>query len=183
MQPSYAIRETRPGDAEALPGVERSAARAFLAIPELAWIADDAVQSVEQHRAFMADGHSWTAVDGRDAPAGFLTGETIGDTLHIWECAVRLDCQRRGIASALVECARTSARRQGLARMSLTTFRHVVWNRPFYERLGFRVLPEDEIPAYLRAILDEEAACGFSAELRCAMLCPLDGRQAGGKPG
>lgn len=42
--------------------------------------------------------------------------------------------------------------------MWLTTYDHVAWNRPWYEREGFRVVSPDAAGPELRAILDAEGA-------------------------
>ena len=41
--------------------------------------------------------------------------------------------------------------------VTLTTFRDVPWNAPYYERLGFRTLAADEITPGLAAIRAHEA--------------------------
>lgn len=53
------IRLTREDDAPALPDIERSSGEAFRTVPELAWIADDDVQSVASHLEFVRSGLSW----------------------------------------------------------------------------------------------------------------------------
>ena len=56
-----------------------------------------------------------------------------------------------------------------LAAVTLTTFRTIPWNCPFYERLGFRTLDETELSPRLTAVLDEEAGQGLARDARCAM--------------
>jgi hypothetical protein len=58
--------------------------------------------------------------------------------------------------------------------VTLTTFRDVPWNRPWYERLGFRVLGEDELGPELRARRDEEEHLGLPAALRVCMRRDVD---------
>ena len=50
------VRPARAEDAEALPQIEQSAGESFLAIPELAWLADGDNISAERHRVLIADG-------------------------------------------------------------------------------------------------------------------------------
>ncbi|MGQ9425205.1 GNAT family N-acetyltransferase [Gilvimarinus sp. F26214L] len=169
------VRKAAAADASLLPDIERSAGKAFLTIPDLAWIAEDDVQPLDRHLELIAGGNSWVAVDEGDAPIGFLSAERIGDRLHIWELAVLHECQGRGIGRALLGEAVESARSQGCLAVTLTTFRDLRWNQPFYESVGFRMLGGGEIPADLQAILDREIANGLPGEKRCAMRLPLFG--------
>ena len=163
------IRIARQDDARALPGIEQSAGLAFRAIPELAWLADDDNISAERHRELIARGSCWVATDGRDRPIAFLCAETLGDTLHVWELDVRLEHQGSGIGRTLLETAIGHARQRGLAALTLTTFRDVAWNAPFYRRIGFQVLEETEAGERLTGLLRREAEHGMPAGRRCAM--------------
>lgn len=170
MSHSKCIRKARQADAEILPFVEQSAGKAFLVLPDLAWIADDTVTSADCHREWIAGGTVWVAVDEGDNAVGFLSAEWFGLRLHIWGLAVRHDLQGRGLGRGLVECAIREARSRGAEELSLTTFRNVPWNRPFYEKLGFRTLDADSVPRDLQDVLDHEVECGIPGEARCAMV-------------
>jgi ribosomal protein S18 acetylase RimI-like enzyme len=169
---SLVIRAAQPADAELLPEIERSAGQAFLDVPGLAWIAEDEVQPPARHLELIAGGHSWVATDGK-ALVGFLSAERLDDTLHVWELAVAHGFQGRGIGRALLAHAIDVARRRKLAAVTLTTFRDVRWNEPFYRKLGFRTLDAGTTPARLQAILDRESASGLPRDRRCAMLLAL----------
>lgn len=56
-----------------------------------------------------------------------------------------------------------------MTALTLTTFSDVPWNRPYYERLGFRVLDEVELSPGLRRIRREEAQRGLDRWGRVAM--------------
>jgi ribosomal protein S18 acetylase RimI-like enzyme len=168
----FHIRPTRREDAELLPDVERSAGRAFLSLPDLAWIASDSVQSVERHLELIAGGYAWTAIENA-VPVGFISAEKAGDALHIWELAVHAGFQGRGIGRALIEHAANAAKADALRTVTLTTFRDVAWNEPFYRKLGFRTLPAEAMPNRIRAILDNEVAHGLPREKRCGMVLAL----------
>lgn len=167
------IRPARAEDAEALPAIERSAGLAFRAIAELAWLADGDNVSVERHRALIAGGACWVAAEQQVRPVGFLSAGIEGDALHIWELDVRLNRQGQGIGRALLERAVADARRRGLAAVTLTTFRAVAWNAPFYRKFGFRVLEGAEIDGRLASLLGEEAKHGMPSDQRCAMRLDL----------
>jgi len=80
----------------------------------------------------------------------------------------------RGIGRRLVEAVAAEARARGLPALSLTTDRHLAWNRLLYERLGFTACTGHTIPDELRAILDREVSYGHSRERRVAMIRPLE---------
>ena len=163
------IRIAQKSDAEALPYIEQSAGEAYREIAEFAWIADDDNQTVARHRELIAKGTFWVAVGHGDRPIAFLSAEIMDDTLHIRELAVRLDRQRSGIGRALLKKAIADARASGLVALTLTTFRDVIWNAPFYQKLGFQVLDHAQAGERLRQILRREIEHGMPASRRCAM--------------
>jgi GNAT superfamily N-acetyltransferase len=96
-----------------------------------------------------------------DPPEGFVCVELVDGIPHIWQLSVDPDHGRKGLGRALVEAASDWARSEGFGAMTLTTYRDVPWNRPFYESLGFVVMdtltPElIEIRQHERAIGDDD---------------------------
>jgi hypothetical protein len=57
----------------------------------------------------------------------------------------------------------------GFSMLTLTTFRAVPWNLPFYARLGFVELPGDLLRQELAALVSDEAARGLAPEARAVM--------------
>ena len=170
---SIVVRPTRPEEAESLPPIERSAARAFLALPDLAWVATDDVLSVDAHHHFIELGGSWVAeLDGRIV--GFVCAERYEADLHVWEVSVVREQQGQGAGTALIEALKAHAARRRLRRITLTTFRDVPWNEGFYRRLGFRVLAREELDLRLSYVLDLEDRQGMPVAQRCAMAFALE---------
>ncbi|KXX63856.1 GNAT family N-acetyltransferase [Marichromatium gracile] len=164
------MRPTRRDEIETLPGIERSAGELFRTVPELAWIADDRVLPVAAHLEAVRAGTSWVVGDGADpGPWGFLCAEPVGRTLHLSQLAVRLARQRRGGGRVLVQTAIAWARSRHYRALTLTTFRDLGWNAPFYATLGFRILEEAELGPRLRAVLGHEAEYDLPPGSRCAM--------------
>ncbi|MBI5942094.1 MAG: GNAT family N-acetyltransferase [Caulobacterales bacterium] len=151
------------------PAIERSAGEAFRAIPDLAWIADHVVSPAEEYLPMIAAGTVWEAVEG-ETPVGVLLGEITGDTLHVWELSVLVSHQKQGLGRRLMQAAADHARTLGLAALTLTTFRTVPWNGPFYAGLGYQML-EAPLPDNLQALIDNENARGLND--RCAMRLAL----------
>ena len=92
-----------------------------------------------------------------------------GGELHIWEFDVRLDGQRRGIGRRLLQRLIAEASAAGLSAITLTTFRDVPWNGPFYQSMGFKLLASEELDVRLNALLATEIDKGLPAARRCAM--------------
>ena len=167
------IRKASEADVEKLPEIERSAARVFRQIPELAWLADGDVQSVESLRVLIGQGTVWVALDASGNLIGFVSAEVTANSLHISELAVGGDQQNRGIGRALIETVRAWASDVGIHAITLTTFRHVPWNEPFYRSIGFETLERRDITPYLADIVSREADAGLPIDKRCAMVLKL----------
>jgi len=171
--PTVNIRPARTDDVETLRRIERSAAQAFRLIEAFSWIATGDVQSAEQHLDLIAKGTNWVATADGDEPVGFLSAEIIGPQLHIWEISVEQLHQGFGIGRKLIRHAVDEAAARRLDAVTLTTFRTIPWNCPFYERLGFSLLDEAGLCPRLAGVLDEEAEHGLPRETRCAMRLTL----------
>lgn len=65
-------------------------------------------------------------------------------TAHLQQFAVDPAHARRGLGTALVEACCEQARLRGYSRLSLTAFRDVPYNAPWYTRLGFLVIDEPD---------------------------------------
>jgi ribosomal protein S18 acetylase RimI-like enzyme len=114
----------------------------------------------------------WVAVDA-DRLVGFAVCEVFDDALHLWELAVRHEAQGRGAGRALVATAIAEARARRLPGVTLTTFRDIPWNAPFYARSGFRELAAEELNPRLTEVRAREAEHGLDISQRCAMRLEL----------
>jgi GNAT superfamily N-acetyltransferase len=90
-----------------------------------------------------------------DPPVGFAHVLELHGSAHLEQLAVRRDHGRRGTGSALVRAAMAEARARGHHRLTLSTYRDVPWNAPFYARLGFAELTDLE-PWQVQARRHEE---------------------------
>ena len=93
-------------------------------------------------------------------------------TAHLAEIDVLPAHGRRGLGTRLVEEVCHWAASAGYESVTLTTFRDVPWNMPFYERLGFRVVAGAGRSAALRAIVEDETRRGLDPSRRVAMEWP-----------
>lgn len=162
------VRLAVPDEAEKLVNIERSAAAIFRQIPALAWVADPQGKSVNQHLEFIVDGDCWVAVEQQQL-VGFIEVEVMDQALHIWELSVDSRWQRRGIGKALLQKVIMQAKQLNCDYVTLTTFRDVVWNGVYYQKLGFTIIPSEKLTVSLQAILKKEVAYRFTVSSRCAM--------------
>jgi GNAT superfamily N-acetyltransferase len=73
-------------------------------------------------------------------PVGFACVEIVDGLAHLWQVSVRPAAGHQGRGRALVEAVCDWAASNGYPGVTLTTFRDVPWNGPFYARMGFQVI-------------------------------------------
>ncbi len=170
----WSLRLARLADAEAMPAIKHAAATAFAGEPSV----DPArTRAAADYARLIRKGHSLVAHVNEgtgEELAGFLVAEPFRRELHIWEMDVHPRFQRRGIGAGLVRAGQIDARNTGFKALTLTTFRDLAWNGPFYARLGFEEVIALDAHPRLAGELANEADDGFPAERRCAMICFLD---------
>lgn len=136
--------------------IERDAGALFTTVgmPEIAY---DDPGSVPELEPFRADAHAWVAVDADDRPVAYLISAVVDGCAHVEQVSVSPAHAHRGLGAALIDRAAAVASAEGRLALTLTTFRDVPWNAPYYERLGFTVVaPADQGPE-LAALVAEEA--------------------------
>ena len=126
--------------------------------------------TIEVLADYQRAGRSWVAVDDVDQPVGFILVKLVDARAHIEQVSTHPDYARRRIGRDLVDHVEGWAAAQGIPALSLTTFRDVQWNGPYYERLGFVVLSPSDWGPELAALMAEEAEHGLDPEHRIAMV-------------
>lgn len=162
------IREARPDDLARLQDIEVAAGVAFRDVG-LSDIADHEPPSIPTLAGYQEAGRAWVAVDGDDLPAAYLLVDVIDGCAHIEQVSVHPAYARRGVGRALIDYLSVWASAQGIGALTLTTFRDVPWNGPYYQRLGFRELASDEITPGLVDLVAAEAVHGLDPATRLCM--------------
>jgi GNAT superfamily N-acetyltransferase len=116
----------------------------------------------------LAAGLAWVAEADKCLIVGFLAAQAIDTSLHIIEMDVHPSHGRQGIGATLLRHAVNHCKSLGLREATLTTFRSVPWNGPFYTKHGFRPLEGGPEFPHLTQALAREARRGLQD--RVAML-------------
>lgn len=173
MSADWHIRLARPGDAESFHRVEEDAATLLKEEPSLEGIPVPPSGSADHYRKVIARGHSLSATLG-DEVIGFAAAGRVGRDLHLHELSVMRAHQGRRIGSTLLEALAIDARNSGISAITLSTYRDIAWNAPFYARHGFVEVENLEGRPHLTESLEGAVAAGLPAERRCAMIRFLD---------
>lgn len=70
-------------------------------------------------------------------PVGFAALRALDGEPYLEQLSVRMRAMRNGIGTALLRVAERLSAKTQPATLWLTTYRHLSWNAPFYERAGF----------------------------------------------
>jgi GNAT superfamily N-acetyltransferase len=151
------IRRARVTELERLRDIERDAGRAFAEIG-MGEIAADEPPSVSELREFAEAGRAWVATDTDDVPVAYLLSALVDEAAHIEQVSVLAPSRGRAIGAALIDHLSAIAARDGRRWVTLTTFRDVPWNAPYYERLGFTTIGSGEYGPELAALVEVEAS-------------------------
>jgi len=167
MSTLYTIVAARPQDVRLLPAIELAAARLLAGhAPETVLNQTTSEETLDRARR---DGHLWVAL-ADDVPVGFAHVEVIEpDVAHLEEVDVHPEYARRGLGTRLVMHVCAWATAAGYQSVSLTTFRDVAWNMPFYAQLGFEVVPAEQLSRALRALAEDERRRGLEPSRRVVM--------------
>ena len=162
------IRLATDDDLPVLQEIERAAGEPFAELGMLS-VAEDEPPSLEILLSYRDAGRCWVWFDERGRPAGYLLADIVDDGVHIEQVSVHPDRARRGIGRALLEHVAGWARDAGFGSLTLTTYRDVPWNGPYYARLGFRTVADDALSPALTRIRAEERKHGLDLRPRIVM--------------
>jgi GNAT superfamily N-acetyltransferase len=123
-------------------------------------------RSIELERAFIA-------VDPPDMALGFAALDVVDGEPYLDQLAVRVAAMRRGIGSRLLARAVDWSRAAGGSALWLTTYAHVPFNRPYYERHGYVVVPEEACGPGILHHIEEQRRYLPAPDERVAMRRPL----------
>jgi GNAT superfamily N-acetyltransferase len=114
-------------------------------------------------------GRAFVLVDALEQVAAYAVLDVLDGQPYLDQLAVRSSAMRRGLGRRLLAHAADWARQSGGSAIWLTTYAHLPFNRPFYERHGYQVVPEAACGAGVRHHLEEQRRYLPAPEQRVAM--------------
>lgn len=169
-RPEVHVRPATAADVDRLVEIEISAGQSFHSVG-LHTVAADVLDPADVLEAIQSE-HAWVAEVGTDR-AAYVRAELLDGNAHIAQVSVAAEYAGRRIGRTLIRHVEEWGRERGCPATTLTTFRDVPWNGPYYTRLGYQVLDESEIGPELTAVIAHEAGLpGVVEAPRCAMIRP-----------
>jgi GNAT superfamily N-acetyltransferase len=172
MDDGYSIRLAVSEDIAFLPSIEKRAGVLFngcLGETGLTAAAFEQVQTVDDLDEAQQLGRLWVAVSPGGDRVGFALVVDVGGSAHVEELDVLPEHGRRGVGTRLLETVCKWAGGAGYPKVTLSTFRHVPWNAPFYSRRGFRIVDPADVSEQHVQLVRAEKARGLRIDLRVIM--------------
>ena len=172
MKPFYSIAPAQPIHLKELAGIELSAAIRLKGYAPVSVLAETTPE--QEFYAAQEAGRLWVAL-ADEIPVGFALVEILDqDHPHLQEMDVVPEHGCRGLGSSLLRTVLEWTRCSGYEEITLTTFRAIPWNMPFYSQLGFEEIPADELRTELKSIVQDEAKRGLDPNERVVMRCRVN---------
>ena len=156
----------------AIPAIELAAAAMF---PEADLPVENRFLVIETEllQEAQSEARLWVALTDDRTPVGFAMADIVDGGAHLDEMDVMPDFGRQGIGTDLVCAIMDWARSGNYPWVTLITFRHLPWNAPFYEKMGFEAMKPSELGAELASLLHEEGKAGIDVHKRVCMKLDL----------
>ncbi len=168
------IRFARTSDLKAIKEVELAAASRFKGLGLVDHLMDHHFEQTLL-KTLIKEEQVWISVceQEQNKVTGFAIATVLGPLAYLEELDVLPGFGRQGIGRALVLKVVDWAREKKFGHLTLSTFAHIPWNAPFYEKLGFTVLPQKNWESQLHEIYMLEQKIGLPVEKRVFMRLKL----------
>lgn len=172
----YALREATENDTKTLTAIELDAVALFKAVPELADLGETHA-SPDQLSTWLSSGRIYIAEDN-GKQVGFVAAVTMDTTLYIAEISTVQEYQGKGVGTTLIAAVLDWARELSAAtgskpRVSLTTYREITWNAPYYRKRGFKEVEAETLgPKHVEKMMYDRGERNLvrPGYTRCCML-------------
>lgn len=151
----YSITDAEVDDIPALIAVDRAASALFAPTGLIREEDLDDHVPVNVLEAEIPQGNVFAVRNEHGWAVGFALVRPRGNGLYLDQISVHPDHGQQGLGRALVLRVLTEAEARKLPYVSLSTFRDLPWNGPFYASMGFKELSRDKLEPFM---LEIEAA-------------------------
>ncbi len=169
----YTFSRATSQDIAAMIMTDRAAATLFEPTGLLSQEADLETVPHSVFTTALAGAYVNTVRDHNGTAIGFTLTSERGGSLYLDQVSVHPDHGQNGIGRALVIGVIKDAEHRGLPSVTLSTFRDLPWNGPFYASMGFKEIPRDKLEPYMREIeeaqkplMDVSARCFMRRKVR-----------------
>jgi GNAT superfamily N-acetyltransferase len=114
-------------------------------------------------------GSAFLALDEAGQAVGFAALDLVDGEPYLDQLSVRMAAMRRGIGGRLLAQSLEWAQAAGGSALWLTTCNNLPFNRPYYERHGYVVVPEANCGPGIRHHLEEQRLHLSAPDQRIAM--------------
>jgi len=153
-------------DIDAILGIKSAARQQYRTIGLV--LPPTGAEARELLRRHIAEGRTWVSLVEAEI-AAYLIVERLEESLHIEQVTVHPRYAGQRIGASMINLAFELAARQKLQKVTLTTFADVPWNGPYYQRLGFTIIPEERLTLRLKELLQAEKDSNRTGLARVAM--------------
>lgn len=173
----YQIRQSIPDEIELLQAIENDAAILFDTIPGYEYCCTLPCRTFDEHSEVLQKGASLVAFDQSGGIAGFALILPVDNRPHLLELAVARQHQGKGVGTMLLDGVKQWVLANNHSDITLTTFREIPWNMPWYQRSGFEEFVPEVERRELQAICQHERESEVGMKPRVAMIKRLDWSQ------
>ena len=167
----FRIRAARADEVELLQNIDLKSAELFLGEGLIDFGPEGVpVDPIPEDRIRLSLGEAlvWVIAESSDYPVGFALASERGRDLYLDQVSVVPEFGRRGLGERLVRHVLEFAQTEGFERVSLSTFRDVPWNGPFYRRLGFKEIPSSRYANWQKELTEIQSQT-MDVSKRCFM--------------
>ena len=162
------IRHARASDTPHIRTIEGAAGGLFRTVG-MDLVALGELPSDAELMPYITGQRAWVVTDAHDVPIAFILSDIVDDNMHIEQVSTHPSQAHKGLGAALIEHVAEVAVDSGYPAMTLTTYVDVPWNGPYYARLGFDEIRDDDLTPGLVAIRRHEAELGLDEWPRACM--------------
>ncbi len=168
---SFRIRSARGDEVEAMQMIDIASSSMFRGLGLIDFGPDDRqITPIPENiiRQAFADQLVWVASDERDRAIGFALCTARDTELYLDQVSVLPEHGQQGLGGRLLDRVFDAAYEGGYKSISLSTFRDVPWNGPFYKKKGFREVPHGKLKPW-QLQLHESQKLTMDVTKRCFM--------------